>query len=99
MIALAIFMLHIIFFVFIFIKISKKESSKQAFYNLLFMIIVFAIGWALSTMLTNAVFPAGGYSKELNLDTISLLILSIAETAFYKFYHTDLFITSNEKEI
>lgn len=95
MLAFAIFLLHIIFFAFIFAKLSKKENYKHAFYNFLFNIIVFTVGWALTTMLANAVFPMAGYSKELNIDTISLIILTIAEATFYKFYYSDLFSTSD----
>ena len=98
MIAFAIFLIHIIFFSYIFRKISKKENVKQAFYNLLFMIIIFTAGWAFSTMIANAVFPESGYSVELSLDTISLLILTLGESMFYKFYYADLFTTQVGKE-
>ena len=98
MISLLIFIFHFLFFVFVYVRTRKKDNTKQAIYNLLFMVIVFTVGWALSTMITNLFFPPAGFSKELNLDTISLIILTLGESLFYKFYYKDLFTTVVEME-
>ncbi len=97
MISAGIFLLHFIFLVFIVYKKWKEESASAGMMNAILIIVLFAVGWSLSAMIAKIIFPAEGFGKELNLDTLSLILLTIAEFFFYRFYYQDVF-TSNGKE-
>ncbi len=90
-------MLHFVFFVFVIFKKWKSESAGSALTNAILIIVLFAVGWSLSTMFAKLIFPAKGFGKELNLDTLSLLLLTAGEFFFYKIYYHDIF-TSSGKE-
>ncbi len=98
MISAFIFFIHFVFLFFIIYKKWKTESPTAALSNAILIIILFAVGWSISTMISKAIFPPEGFGKELNLDTLSLILLTIGEFFFYKFYYSDVF-TSNGKEI
>lgn len=93
--------LHFFVAVYIFLKL-KKESLSEGLLGVAFFGLIFAVGWTIATILTNLLFmpewftkwywqPLDSYfwwliRKELNRDTISLLILTIGEIVFYYFY-------------
>jgi hypothetical protein len=101
MVSAFIFILHFVFIVFAFIT-YKKESIGEGFLAVAFIGIVFAVGWTIATMLTNLLFTPEWFikwywqpldswvwrivRKEISRDTISLLILTGGEIAFYYFY-------------
>ncbi len=98
MVAAAIFLLHIVAAIYAFLR-YRKESVGDGLLAVGFMLIIFAVGWTVATMLTNLLFTPEWFvrwyyqdvqsyfwylvRKELNRDTISLLILTIGEAAFY----------------
>ncbi|PID59812.1 MAG: hypothetical protein CR986_04520 [Ignavibacteriae bacterium] len=92
-----IFLLHIVFIIYVFIKRTKKDSIKSALIDLTLIIILFSIGWSLSTMITKLFFGPSGFGKHFDRDTISLTLLTITEFFFYKMYFKDMF-TSDEME-
>jgi hypothetical protein len=118
MVAAFIFILHFLLVVFAFIK-YKKESIGEGFLAIAFVGIVFAVGWTIAAILTNLLFAPEWFikwywqpldswfwrtiRKEISRDTISLLILTAMETAFYYFYFvSDLkkdTETTNEKTV
>ncbi len=101
MVAATIFLLHLAAAVYAFLK-YRKESLGEGFLAVGFMLIIFAVGWTVATMLTNLLFTPEWFvkwyyqpvqshfwylvRKELNRDTISLLILTIGEAAFYSVF-------------
>ena len=101
MVAAFIFILHIALAAYAFIK-YKKESLGEGFLAVAFVCIVFAVGWTIASILTNLLFTPEWFikwywqpldswvwlkiRKEINFDTISLLILTAIEIAFYYFY-------------
>lgn len=92
-----IFLLHIIFIVYVLIKRTKIDSIKTALIDLSLIIILFSIGWSISTMITKIFFDPIGLGKHFDRNAISLTLLTIAEFLFYKMYFKDLF-TLSEKE-
>jgi hypothetical protein len=96
-----IFTLHVLLLVYAFIS-YKKESIGEGFLAIAFVCIIFAVGWTIATMLTNLLFAFDWFMKwywqpldswvwrivrkEISRDTISLIILTGGEVAFYYFY-------------
>jgi hypothetical protein len=66
--------------------------------NLGLIIIVFSVGWTISTTITKIVFPGEGFGENCTTDDISLLILSISEFFFYKIYYKNLFTEAGKEK-
>jgi len=98
MIIAVIFSLHPIFLIYIFIKKLRTESLSSAFLNSSLIIIVFSIGWPICTTVTNLFFNTEGLGEYFDRDTITLLLLTILEFFFYRFYYKDLFVIGDGKE-
>ena len=80
----------------------RKVSSSDGFLAVAFFVLVFSVGWTISTMVTTHFLNADAVSqwyqkpaesdlsriakRELNRDTIALLLVTACETAFYFFY-------------
>ncbi|AFN75232.1 hypothetical protein MROS_2000 [Melioribacter roseus P3M-2] len=79
--------LHLIFIAYIFALKYQEESIGSAFLNVALIIILFTVGWSISSSIVKIFFDSEGISLELNADTISLILLSIAEFFFYRFYY------------
>jgi hypothetical protein len=108
MVSAFIFFLHIVLIIYAF-NIYRKESFGEGFLSVAFVGIVFAVGWTIATTLTNLLFtiewfvqwywqPLNSWvwqivRKEISRDTISLLLLTGGEIAFYYFY----FLTETKK--
>lgn len=95
MVSFFLFVFHLFFAVYIFYK-KKKEGLSTAFLNLALIAVLFAVGWSITGIIANLVMEPEGFGKEFNRDTFSLVLLTLAEIFFYKFYYADIF-TSNGK--
>lgn len=99
MVIFFIFLLHIVFSIYIFTKKKKAENTTAGIMNLALIAFLFAVGWAFTGFVTNLLFEPEGYGKELNRDTLSLLLLTILETIFYYiYYYKDKNFNANGKE-
>ncbi len=101
MIAAFILLIHFIAAVYAFVK-YKKEGIGEGFLAAAFVVIIFSVGWTISTMISKIIFPSdlvGRWvthlqgsqlsrmvAKELTIDTFSLFLLTIGEVVFYYFY-------------
>ena len=99
MAAAYIFILHIIAAGYAFFSRKSTGGLSEGLLAVAFIGIVFAVGWTIATMLTNLLFTPEFFikwyyhqtdslflrtlRKEINRDTISLLILSFGEVGFY----------------
>lgn len=92
-----IFLFHIIFIFYVFIKKWKSESLSSAFIDLVLIVIIFSVGWSLTTMISKLFWEPIGFGKHFDRDTISLFILTVGEFFFYKVYYRNSFSTLNEK--
>lgn len=97
MIIAFIFLLHIVFSIYIFIKKWKTDSLGGAFIDLILIIILFSIGWSISSMISKIFWEPKGFGLHFDRDAISLTILTIVEFLFYRIFYKGLFITSTEK--
>ena len=102
MVAAFILALHFIAALYAFIRWRKAEGLAEGLLAVAFFVIVFAVGWTIATMLTNLLFTPEFFirwyygetssfflrtlRKEINRDTISLLLLTFGEVGFYYFY-------------
>ena len=98
MVIVLIFLIHIVFTIYIVVKRIKTESKSTALFDVVLIIILFSVGWSLSTMISKVFWDPEGFGKHFDRDTISLTILTIVEFFFYKFYYNDLISTGGERE-
>ncbi|MCX6174298.1 MAG: hypothetical protein NTZ27_06070 [Ignavibacteriales bacterium] len=89
MITALIFSAHLVFILVIFTKKWQDESLSSAFTNLALLIILFAVGWSISTSVVKIFVDSKGFGIQFDSDAISLTLLSIAEFFFYRFYYRD----------
>ena len=101
MIAALILIAHAAAAVYAFVK-YRKEGTSEGLLAVAFVVIIFSVGWTISTMLAKLVFPTdlaahwisnlqGSatsriFAKELTIDTFSLVLLICIEYVFYYFY-------------
>jgi hypothetical protein len=94
--------LHAIAAWYAYVKWSRQGGWSEGLLAIAFMAIIFAVGWTIATMLTNLLFTPDfiirwyygqteshflqTLRKEISRDTISLLILTLGEVAFYYLY-------------
>lgn len=98
MITALVFAAHIFFMLVVFTKKWQSESFWAGIQNVVFIIILFSVGWPLFTMIMKIFLNPEGLGVNLDRNAIVLLILTAAEYFFYKFYYTELFITEADKE-
>ncbi len=96
MITSALLFLHLIFLILIFYKFYKKDSINAALLNTIFILVIFAVGWTLWAFIVNLIFSIHG--KEINNDSITLLLLTLSEAVFYKGYYKTLIVPDKEKQ-
>ena len=89
MITALIFSTHLVFMLVIFTKKWQGESLSSAFTNLALMIILFAVGWSISTSVVKVFIDSKGFGIQFDADAISLTLLTIAEFFFYRFYYRE----------
>ncbi|AFH49071.1 Hypothetical protein IALB_1361 [Ignavibacterium album JCM 16511] len=93
-----IFAIHILFILVIFTKKWQDESLSTAFLNVGLIVILFSVGWTITGMIAKALMEPEGFGRELNRDTFSLVLLTIAEFFFYKFYYSEDFISADKEK-
>ncbi len=98
MIIAIIFILHIIFTIYIFVKKFTLESLTAALLNLILIIVIFAIGWSLIALVVNLIISPAGFGKIFDRNTISLTLLTISEFFIYRIYYKDMFVSGGDKE-
>ncbi len=93
-----IFLAHILFVFFVLFKRWKNESVSSALIDLVLIIILFSVGWSISTMVCKLFWEPIGFGKHFDRNAISLSILTIVEFFFFRIYYKDWLTTSNGKE-
>jgi hypothetical protein len=100
MIVGSILIVHFLAAVYAFLK-YRKEGLGDGLLASAFVVIIFAVGWTVATMIAKVVYPSDLVAqwvtrmqetqfsrllaKELSIDTFSLLLLTIGEIVFYYF--------------
>lgn len=98
MITAIIFFAHFIFMLIIFTKKWQEEGISSAWMNVGLIVILFAVGWTITGMISKILLEQKGFGIYFDRDTFSLTLLSIFEIIFYRFYYKDS-ITEDDKEI
>ena len=89
MISAIIFTAHLFFVLVIFTKKWQDESLQSAFVNAGLIVLLFSVGWSISTMILKVIVEQEGFGIYFDQDTMSLTLLSVVEYFFYKFYYSD----------
>lgn len=98
MISALIFAAHLIFITVIFTKKWQDESLGAGLINVALIIILFSVGWSISTTIAKIFFDSKGLGIHFDTDAISLTLLSIAEFFFYRFYYKEEKSTEDDTE-
>ncbi len=88
MIPVIVFYAHVVFLVYMFTKNLIEEGGLSAFLSILFIIIIFSVGWTFSEFLLGFFIKPEGLSLMFPRAAFSLLLLTVIETIFYKFYYS-----------
>ena len=97
MITAIIFFAHFIFTLIIFTKKWQEEGFSSAGMNVGLIVILFAVGWTLNSIIAKILMEQEGLGIYFDRDTFSLTLLTIMEVFFYRFYYRDT-VTEDGKE-
>ncbi len=86
MVPLIVFYLHIIAFAYAFTREYQREGFSAGFLTVGFMVLIFSVGWSISSFAFKYLVDETGFGIWLNRDALSLLALSIGEGLLYYFY-------------
>ena len=86
MIEIFIFELHILAIVYAFVKNFQQNSIKEGFLAVIIILLIFSIGWALTSSLSHALYPDDWKSIYFNADSLALILLVIPESYFFYQY-------------
>jgi hypothetical protein len=89
MIPLIIFYVHIVGICAAFTSEYQKEGIGSAFLSVGFVVLIFSVGWTISTFVLKYMMSEAGFGLWLNRDAISLLLLTIGEAIFYYNYFNE----------
>ncbi len=81
MITLLIFYLHTVAAATMFTLYWQDEGLKGGLAALGFLVLIFSAGWPMATIVLKLFMAPGGFSPWLDRDTLSLLLLTVVETA------------------
>ena len=86
MIAVFIFYIHVVFLAYVFTKDYIEDSFLTAFLSSVFIVIIFSVGWTFSEFIMAMFMEPEGFGLLFPRAAFSLVLLSILEAVFYKFY-------------
>jgi hypothetical protein len=89
MIAAFIFFLHFLFALIIFTKKWQEDGLSSAFLNLALIMILFAVGWTITSLLAKFIMEPRGFGLYFDRDTFSLTLLTLGESVFYRLYYKE----------
>jgi hypothetical protein len=87
MIPVLIFYAHVVFLVYMFSKNYTEEGGVSAFLSILFIVIIFSVGWTFSEFLIGFFMKPEGLGLMFPRAAFSLMMLTVIEVVFYKFYY------------
>lgn len=89
MIVLFVFYIHVVAAVYVFTKRWQEESATEAFIAVGFMVLIFVVGWSVSTFIVKLFVEQEGFGKWFDPDAMSLLLLTILESVLYWMYFSN----------
>ena len=86
MIALLLFYLHVVAFTAAFIHQYQEEDVKAGVLAVVFMAILFSVGWSIAAFFLKMVISEKGLGSWFTRDMMGLTLLTIGEVCFYYLY-------------
>lgn len=86
MIELCLFYIHLVAASYAFTKRWQRIGVKDGVLAVALMALVFVIGWSITAPLSNAILPKTWRSELFSSDTLSLILLTLAEAFFFKLF-------------
>jgi hypothetical protein len=86
MVPLFVFYAHIVAFSAVFTKRWQEEGVGEGILGVLFMLLIFGVGWSMASFLLRLILPPQGFGKGLDADASALALLAVVESVFYYFY-------------
>ena len=87
MIEVILFYAHVVFFTYLFARNFVEAKFVSALLSLIFVIVIFSVGWTFSAFVVGFFVPDQGFTRILTKAAFSLALLTIIESFFYKFYY------------
>ena len=98
MISAFIFFAHFLFILIIFTWKWQSDGISAAFINVALILILFAVGWAITGMISQLLMEPKGFGLYFDRDTFSLALLTIVEFFFYRIYYKEPTVAGKEKQ-
>ncbi len=86
MIEVLIFYLHIVAALYAYTKNWQSGTIKDGFLAVGIILLMFSIGWAITSTIASLIMPAKWNTIFFNRDTLSLLLLVVPESIFYYYF-------------
>jgi hypothetical protein len=86
MVPLVVFFAHVVAFIAVFTKRWQEEGWTEGVLAVLFMLLIFFVGWSMSSFVMRLVLPPEGFGKWMDADALALAVLTVVESVFYYFY-------------
>jgi hypothetical protein len=86
MVAVFIFYIHVIFLVYVFTKDYLEDGFVTGLLSAILIVVIFSVGWTLTEFVMGFFMSGEGLGLLFPRAAFSLVLLSIAEGIFYKFY-------------
>lgn len=86
MIPLIVFYAHVVAFTAVFTKRWQEEGVGEGFLGVLFMLLIFFVGWSMASFVMRLLLPEKGFGTWMNADAAALAVLAVVESVFYYFY-------------
>lgn len=86
MIPLLVFYIHVIALAAAFTKRYQEEGVTEGLLAVFFMVLIFFVGWSISSFLMKLVMSPQGLGPGFNRDAAALVLLTVGESIFYYFY-------------
>ena len=97
MISAFIFFAHFLFILIIFTWKWQSDGLSAAFINIALILILFAVGWTITGLISQLIMEPKGFGLYFDRDTFSLTLLTILEYFFYRIYYKDTTVNDKEK--
>jgi len=85
MVTLFVFYIHVVAAVTMFTKRWQEDGLKEGFLGVLFLVLIFSVGWSISTFIMKIFVDEKGFGIWLDRDALSLVLLTVLEFLFFLF--------------
>jgi len=89
MVSSIIFAAHFLFILIIFTWKWQNDGMSNAFINVALILILFAVGWTITGLISQLLIEPEGFGFYFDRDTFSLTLLTIIEYFFYRIYYKE----------